>query len=308
MLPRTVPAVAPTACAHARPSASLRACLAVGLALLSTTGNAQVRRTRLDELLFKANQYVVAYQQQFSGLVAEERYTQRVHDRDGRERRVRTLVSDYLLVGLTGDSVWRSLRDVREVDGAPVRDREARLLDLFMKPGRSVNRQVTRLLDESARYNIGNIERDFNQPILPLIFLDPLYQHRFTFSLDEDPSLEPGTVHVVSFVENTRPTMIQLQSRGRSIFGDTSSSGRFWLDVETGRVVKSELVVGARQTQVNAVVTVTYRPNPTLDLWVPVTMDERYMDPTDDRGEVITGHAEYGNYRAFTVSTDVSIK
>lgn len=304
----TVSAVAPIARARARLSASLGVCLAVGLAVLSTTGGAQVPRSRLDELLFKANQYVVAYQQQFSGLVAEERYSQSVHGRDGRQKQVRTLVSDYLLVGLTGDSVWRSLRDVREVDGAPVRDRQARLLDLFMTPGRSVNRQVTRLLDESARYNIGNIERDFNQPILPLIFLDPLYQHRFDFSLDGDERVEQGLVDVISFVENTRPTMIQLRSQGKTIFRDTSSSGRFWLDYETGRVIKSELRVGAQQTQVNATVTVAYQPNTTLDLWVPVTMDERYADPDDGRGDVITGHAEYGNYRAFTVSTEVSLK
>lgn len=269
---------------------------------------AQSRMSGLDELLFRANEYVVKYQQQFSGLVSEERYTQRILNSNGAEKRVRTLVSDYLLVALTGDSLWRSLRDVREVDGVPVRDREQRLIDLFIKPSRNLERQVGRLLGDSARYNIGEIQRNFNQPVLPLIFLDPINQHRFAFTRESEEQLEHGLAQVVAFVEHVRPTLIQLIPYRRAARIDAYAKGRFWLDSATGRVLKSELVVGDARSRVGATVTSVYEPHETLGMWVPVTMEERYWDPSDERSDVITGRAEYGSYRRFQVYTEVSVK
>lgn len=294
--------------ATATPSCVRASLAAAALALIVAAPSAQVPRSQLDELLFHANQYVVAYQQKFSGLVAEERYTQRIERSDGSAKRSRTLVSDYLLVALTGDSFWRGLRDVREVDGKPVRDREARVLDLFLKPRTDISRQINRLLDESARYNIGDIVRNFNQPVLPLVFLDPINQFRFTFSHDGAEPLEHGLGQILSFTEQVRPTLIQMRPTRRASAVDTYSRGRFWLDGETGRVLKSELLLGDQRTRVSAMVTVTYEPNAGLDIWVPAAMDERYVDPVDARGEVISGHAEYGNYRSFSVSTEMSIK
>jgi hypothetical protein len=43
------------------------------------------------------------------------------------------LLSDFLLV--TGEaSDWHQFRDVREVDGRPVPDRDRRLTELFLQP------------------------------------------------------------------------------------------------------------------------------------------------------------------------------
>ena len=41
--------------------------------------------------------------------------------------------------------------------------------------------QIVRINEESARYNIGNIYRNFNTPALALMFLEPEVQPRFKF-------------------------------------------------------------------------------------------------------------------------------
>ena len=40
-------------------------------------------------------------------------------------------------------------------------------------------------MDESARYNIGNVERNINMPTLPLALLTPAHRARFAFELEK---------------------------------------------------------------------------------------------------------------------------
>ena len=65
-------------------------------------------------------------------------------------------------------------------DGKPVRDRQQRLTSAswMARPRPS---GIQRIIDESARYNIGTIERNVNTPTLPLLFLEPANQRRFRF-------------------------------------------------------------------------------------------------------------------------------
>ena len=140
----------------------------------------------LDELLFRASQSVVAYERVFSNAVAEEHYLQRILRFNGTVRRQRDLRSDMLLVQLPGAVSWFGFRDVFEVDGKPVRDRDERLQKLFLDEARPPVEQATVLTRESARYNIGEVVRTVNLPTIALAFLHPLNQHRFDFKrLDE---------------------------------------------------------------------------------------------------------------------------
>ena len=97
-------------------------------------------------------------------------------------RMYRDLRSDLLLIYPVGAGRWVQFRDVFEVDGQSVRDRNDRLANLFLKPSPSLAAQVNRIQDESSRYNIGALERTVNVPLLPLIFLNPALQARFTFT------------------------------------------------------------------------------------------------------------------------------
>lgn len=139
----------------------------------------------LDAVLARATQYVGDYQQALSGVVSEESYVQ-TWRRGSRMPEVGTLRSDVLLTRPAGGARFLLFRDVFEVDGRQVRDRDERLLQLFLSPSASTSLQVVRILAESARYNLGDIVRTINTPTLALVFLDPQYRARFRFERTAD--------------------------------------------------------------------------------------------------------------------------
>ena len=77
--------------------------------------------------------------------------------------RHRDLRSDFLMVKSPETSALVPFRDVLEVDGQPVRDREARLAKLFLGAPADVMAQAERIGDEGARYNLGNMRSTIGQ-------------------------------------------------------------------------------------------------------------------------------------------------
>jgi hypothetical protein len=138
----------------------------------------------LSDVLARTAAYVADFQHRLSGIVAEETYAQdaripwSVH---------RELKSDLLLVRPVGADRYVEYRDVFEVDGSSVRDRQERLTALFIgRSAPSASQQIERIITDSARYNIGNIERTINIPTLPLLFLNRVMQTRFKFTRATD--------------------------------------------------------------------------------------------------------------------------
>ncbi|MGE5198167.1 MAG: hypothetical protein ACM3H9_00910, partial [Rhodospirillaceae bacterium] len=125
------------------------------------------KEAELQLAMARLAEYVEAYEHRYSGLVAEEEYLQ-----SSRGKNVR-LRSDYLLVRPEKSPDWISFRDVFEVDGVPVRDRDDRLKRLFLAPGVDTETQLLAIVMESARYNIGAVERRLNVPLFLLRFLAP---------------------------------------------------------------------------------------------------------------------------------------
>ena len=274
----------------------------------------------LAAVLARAGSYVETFQQQLSAIVAEETYLQEVvppRDNGGSSttaagRLRRRLRSDLLLVRPEGAVTWTQFRDVFEVDGRPVRDRDERLTKLFLSPDVSGAAQIQRIREESARYNIGQIHRTMNAPVLPLAVLALPSQPRFRFTLDKKsgeirPRIGSGPLAsspnftatteglVLNFEEREGPTLVYTTD-GANIF----SRGRFWIEPDTGRVLISEMYTG--DGRVFGELIVSYRSEPLLGLLVPVELREQYTmggvtQPT------ITGKATYSNFRRFQVST-----
>jgi hypothetical protein len=267
----------------------------------------------LKEILLKAGAYVSDFHRQLSGIVADEQYSQewktrvrQSHAEKTVERRL--LASDLVLVKPSGAAAWMEFRDVYAVDGAAVRDRQDRLTTLFLQPSASSAAQIGRILDASARYNIGDIERNVNTPVFALLFLELANQGHFKFALAKDrtPQNSVGDelgrgafrvsteVWVVAYEERKNGTMIRTTA-GR----DLPAHGRFWID-PAGRVLMSELVVENRQ--LNATIDVSYQSEPMLGLLVPIEMREHYEGLRTS--SIIEGRASYGKFRQFQVSTD----
>src|SRR4051812_39724094 len=118
-------------------------CAALGAAIvLATAAPRAAQRTTLDAVLARAGAYVADFHRQLSSIVAEERDVQdwrRVLDRRRGTNQLahRELVSDLLLVKPDGFRVWMEFRDVFEVDGTPVRERDQRLVKMFLTPSLS---------------------------------------------------------------------------------------------------------------------------------------------------------------------------
>ena len=136
-----------------------------------------------------------------------------VQQRGGGGPQETTLVSDFLLVEVKGEG-WLPFRDVFERDGRPVRDREERLATIFLKGGRDAFEQARAIMDEGARYNIGNINRNINMPTLPLAFLTERHRHRFEFKLGKRDDADPGVE--IEFRETARPDLRGHDGRPRS--------------------------------------------------------------------------------------------
>jgi hypothetical protein len=282
--------------------------MAPSAALLAvTSGFTSAQEPTLKEVLKRSASYVAEFRKQLSGIVAEETYrqeitnTSRIGGGPASANAVRTLRSDFLLVKPSDADRHVELRDVFEVDGAPVRDRKARLEPLLLDP--KAGFRIGEIIEASARYNIGRIQRTINTPLMALIFLDAANQERFDFKHVEkaqpvftdardiasnDVAVFRASTEMwnVEYVERRRPTIIKAPN------GDNRAArGRFWIDPTTGRVLISELIVDGGG--VIATVTVSYQSEPLMGFLVPVEMRETYVR----NPELITGRAEYGKFR-----------
>src|SRR5262249_52752905 len=137
-------------------------------------------RLSLEELLDRAAWYLDYFVDEFENVVAEESYIQDSSmmlpsfspmpgggrgafppppsPSDAARSRHRDLRSDFLLVKSPDTEALVPFRDVREVHGIPVRDREARLAKLFLSEhGGNVMEQAEKIGAEGARYNLGNM-------------------------------------------------------------------------------------------------------------------------------------------------------
>jgi formylglycine-generating enzyme required for sulfatase activity len=208
--------------------------------------------------------------------------------------RHRDLRSDFLLAKSPDTTALMPFRDVLEVDGMPVRDREARLAKLFLGGGRDAMAQAAQIGEEGARYNLGNMRSTLGNPVLGLSVLQKTYQPRFRFTLGkEDRSIAAGA-YIVEYKEVGLPAMIRGEAGG-----DLFSHGRLWVDAMNGRVLKTELIV--QQPTVRAIVTTSFRIDSQSGIAVPTEMREQYVF---GNGNKVTTLATYGRFRHFDVSAN----
>ena len=263
----------------------------------------------LRTVMARAGAYVAKYQQDFSLLLADERYVQKVVNAvkapasdakrapgaEGVATESRVLVSEFALVRVedADRTLWLAFRDVVNVDGRPVRDREERLQRLFRTPPANALAQAQAIAFASARYNIGDVVRTVNVPTLAIEFLEPAAQARSRFRKTAEETVDGVRAWVVGFEERARPTRIRT-TRAQ----DVRTKGLVWIDPGTGRILKSELDAQF-QRGLRARITTAYAPDERLQMWVPARMTERY----EAESRTITGEATYTNFRRF--ETDV---
>jgi len=263
-------------------------------------------------LLGAAAAYVARYEEHASGIVFEEDYVQQIRHRNdprfplARARRTRSEV----VVLNTGDFGWIGFRNVLQVDGKPVSDRAGRLEKLFAAPvTNAVIGRARVVADESARYNLGGVQRNWNYPTMPLMFLRQAHQRRSSFAREGLERLDGALTWRLRFEETEHPTLIV---SGRV---DVAASGRFWIEPDSGRLRRGQLTV--LEARASGTMDVRYGSAPGLEVLVPISMDERIEVWQDDvtpgvsgRGspqEEIRGEARYSNFKQFTIEVQTTV-
>lgn len=269
---------------------------------LSASGLTATARRSSDDppslpvLLERASRYVAGFERDFTRVVSDERFQQDLKDSGGRMIRRRFLDSEVYVARIGRQDPWISVRNVLRVNGRKVANNtRAQIEAAFSNTEASARRRLQVLADAGARYNLGNVRRNFSDPTLALAFLDADFQPRFAFTL-QARAMERGVeVFRVGYVERLTPTLIT----GRNGV-NLPVTGVLDLDAD-GRLLRSELAAGM-PGYVTADIRVAFRPDEKLGMLVPATLEERYVSDEADRALLVFGQASYANYRRFATA------
>lgn len=293
-------------------------CAAIVLAAAPT--RAQGTPPSLEDVLKRVGAYVAAYGEKASLIVGVEKYTQSLTFEGANEmQRPRRLVAEFAIVKAAGG--WVGFRDVVEVNGEKVADRRDRLMSILTDASADAA-QVTKIANESARYNVGPVSRNFNVPTAALFFFQPENIPRFTFTKKGTKKTDGVEVWEIDFKETKAPSMIVTRAGV-----DVPMVGTLWVVPDDGTVVRTRMVMrnfadqmtspvqgapsarppvnpntptGGREAlnsglmgetldwkriDSSADVDVTYERHDTIGLWLPAKMTEVYAGPIPTRGK-----------------------
>jgi hypothetical protein len=251
--------------------------------------------------------YVAEYEKQFAFLIADEEYTQTLYDADDRKVKTRVLKAELFLTYLPTDGEWIAVRDVLEVDGEPVKDRED--LRALLAKSRET-RLVKELTWRNSRYNIGRLERNFNEPTLPLLLLDAKRTPRIRFDRKRVTRENDVTLATLAFEERGAPTLVATRSDG-----PVRAKGEFLLDAATGTIRRT--LFQLNRPGIAVVLETAYLKDDKLNLWLPSVFTEHYESGSNITGmglsrsaaraarEVVKCEARYTNYRRFEVTARI---
>jgi hypothetical protein len=280
------------------------------LLLLFAAPSAQpASQPSLEQLLARVAQYVTRFQDDFAIVISDEQYDQRdvLREESGRlrSRAQRRIRSETVFAWLLEQQSWLIARKVLSVDGVRVPDSKERLDAALSESEPDRATRLRRLRDEGARYNIGRIYRNFNDPTFVLQLLAPGVQPRFVFTMlgvEKD-------AWKVAFAERELPTVIQTPT------ANLLSNGTVWIGRADATVLRTSLVIKDPSTNTEAEISVDYKFDVRLGIGVPIRMAEVYVQtvirnvaPAGSPQRLITASeriecvATYSNYRRFETS------
>jgi len=158
----------------------------------------------------------------------------------------------------------------------------------------------------NARYNIGRITRNINEPTLALLSLDEAHRSRFRFATKKREDVDGHALIWLAFQERERPTLIP-SVEGRPVF----IKGELLVEMASGRIWESRLTATVEGTSVELVT--KYRFDQRLGLMLPIVFRELYehgkaaaQARIEHPGqsleyEQIACEAKYSNFRRFEV-------
>ncbi len=243
-------------------------------------------------VIARAVEYLKDYKETLQFVLADETTTQDVINGLGKPAGHRETSGEYFLTYLATEGGWAGVRDIVIADGVPV-ERRDNLRELLTKA--SFARIGRQLVDRNARYNIGSVSRNMNDPMLALVILDDKHRSRFKFERRRVEPTPTGPLVTVNFTERDEPTLVR-GADGSRIF----SRGELLIDAVSGRLIRTVITLKDKAT--TGTLTTVFAEHEKLGLWLPSSMDERYDHESGVVKEVVVAKSIYSNYRRFNVN------
>lgn len=246
---------------------------------------------RTGEMVSRVSAYVQAYERDFAFLVADEFSRQTVRERD-TVTLTRQTRGELFATFLDDDRTWMSVHDVTEVDGRPIPSGLSVRDQLMTEPLRVV---AARVAAANARYNIGRVTRNFNEPTLALVVFEPRWRDDVRFTRDRVTTSPAGVVVTLRFEDRRRDVLVRSQA------GPVRMQGSAEVDAETGTVQHTTITFD--DGSVSADLETIYAHDANVNRAVPVRFTETYRHHRT--GESTRVDTTLSNYRRFETSGHV---
>ncbi len=194
----------------------------------------------VQELIRRAALSVGEYQTKFKDLTAQEDQQIEEYDAKGKVEKRRRIESDLFIYQSQFDSTQMvEYRDVKSVDGKPIKKRGARLVNLLNKSARaaSVKKELDRIDRESRRYDLGF--SFYGMTLHQGMLLGENMRPAFKYTFAGREQVEGHDVIVVDYQQVTQTPHIKLDLRGlpTALKGsEPFHRGRLWLDAGTAQI------------------------------------------------------------------------
>ena len=197
-------------------------------------------QAELNELIRRAAIRIKEYKTGFKDLTAEEEQTLEEFDAQGKVEKQRRIASDLFIYQSQLDpNEMFEYRDVKSVDGVPVKKREARLVSLLNKATKSdsLKKEFDRIQRESQRYDLGSSL--YGMTLNQGITLDEKGRDAFQFKLAGREQVNGHDSILVDYqqVSQTPAHKFDLKHLPGPLKGALAFyRGRLWLDAETSQI------------------------------------------------------------------------
>lgn len=235
--------------------------------------------------VLRVRHYLSSYQRAFAAVIADETTTQTVR-RGAQPVQTQTSRGEFFTTFAGSDGIWMSVHDVTEVEGRQVEDRVDLTTLLATRSPSAVGPELARA---NARFNIGPILRNFNEPTLALQLLAPRMAGAISFSIERQRGLAAADAKLTIAAKLADRAPFVGSARGRRV----STRAIFIVEPDTGRILETSLSVD--DGEIEALLETEYARNERLELWLPAVFKETYT--RRDESTMVT--TRFSNYRRF---------
>jgi hypothetical protein len=296
----------------------MRSWLAAAIASLTVVGHSPAQPD-LDALIRQADVRRLEYTGAFKELIAVETRLTELFDKDGRVRKQRLVVSDFLVYSSTlRDGAVAEYRVPREVDGKALRNPERDAIETFSRlaDSKTADEERERLQALLLKYVLKYATAGFT--LYPLGIVAEDRRTDATFAIEGREAVGGRDAVVTAYERQSWRSPREPRGAYRH-FADPriGNRGRAWLDASNGRLLRWENDILVRDRDITTPApylrtTVEYEPS-AFGIWTPRRIVASFYDKARERKAPPVMRLDgritytYGEFKRFSVSTSTKI-